>query len=36
MKEALKAQIIQYIDKMDITHLHILKGFIEKLLGLTG
>ena len=36
MKDILKSQIVQNIDKLDMHQLHILKGFIDKLLGLIG
>lgn len=34
MKETLKSELIQYIEKMDEYQLHILLGFIKKLFGL--
>lgn len=33
MNEALKTQLIQYIEKMDEYQLHIVLGFIKKLFG---
>lgn len=34
MKEMLKNEIIQYIERMDEIQLHILIGFIKRLFGI--
>ena len=33
MKETLKSELIQYIEKMEEYQLHILLGFIKRLFG---